>query len=107
MPAPGQPNYVQDRDMPRVWLYGLSVIFAIGVIILLIMPVIFSKVAPVLLAGFNSTTTGATINADKIAFITNQFSTIRYYIYIAMYAVLIGAIVYMVYVIWNREQGSS
>jgi len=98
---PYQPTYVRDRDMIRVWLYGLSVLFALGVIILVILPVIFSKLVPELLAGFSG------ITAAQLATITARITMIKYFINIAMYAVMFGVIVYMVMVIWNKEQDST
>lgn len=95
-----QPGYVRDKDLLKVWLYSLSVIFGLGIIIFVVIPVVFDKLAPALLASA-VTSDGSVL--PQLAYITSQYTAIRAYIKIAIYAVLFGVIVYMFFVVFNKE----
>ena len=95
-----QLGYVRDKDLLKVWLYSLSVIFGLGIIIFIVIPVVFDKLAPALLASA-FTSDGSPL--PQLAYITSQYAAIRSYIKIAIYAVLFGVIVYMFFVIFNKE----
>lgn len=86
------------RKVGFIWIYGLIVLFAVGIIELLIMPAIEHKLVPSLIDS-------ATITlppADVAAFTAQVNSTIGF-MHTAMYVVMFVIFVYMILSIFIRE----
>jgi hypothetical protein len=82
-----------------IWIYGLIVLFATGIIELLIMPAIQFKLAPALI----DTATRTLPPADVVAF-TGQVNSTIGFMHAAMYVVMFVVFVYMILSIFLREE---
>jgi len=82
-----------------IWIYGLIVLFATGIIELLIMPAIEFKLVPSLI----DTATRTLPPADVLAF-TQQVNSTLGFMHSAMYVVMFVVFVYMILSIFLREE---
>lgn len=82
-----------------IWIYGLIVLFATGVIELVIMPAIEFKLAPTLMLTANMTL-NATDAADYAAKVTQTIG----FMHSAMYVVMFVIFVYLLFSVFQREE---
>jgi len=82
-----------------IWVYGLIVLFATGIIELIVMPAIQFKLVPTLKASANSTLSAL----DAVAFAGQVDQTIGF-MHAAMYVVMFVIFVYLVFSVFQREE---
>jgi hypothetical protein len=82
-----------------IWIYGLIVLFATGVIELVIMPAIQFKLVPALIQSANMTLPAQ----DVVDFTAKTTQTIGF-MHASMYVVMFVIFVYMVLTIFKREE---
>jgi hypothetical protein len=82
-----------------VWLYGLVVLFILGIIELLILPALEAKFVPSMIAASNQTLSPA----DVTGFTTQTAQVIKF-MDIAVYALMFVIIVYMIIMIFKKEE---
>lgn len=87
------------RKVGFIWIYGLIVLFATGIIELLIMPAIEHKLVPQLIA-----TAERTLSAADVAAYTVQVNNTIGFMHSAMYVVMFVVFVYMILSIFIREE---
>lgn len=82
-----------------IWIYGLIVLFATGIIELVIMPAIEFKLVPALIMSANITLN----TSDVIEFTAKTTQTVNF-MHSAMYVVMFVILVYMLLSIFKREE---
>ena len=82
-----------------IWIYGLIVLFATGVIEMIIMPAITFKLLPSLIMSANQTLSAA----DTAAYITQTSDVIRF-MHMGIYVVMFVILVYLVLSIFTKEE---
>lgn len=87
------------RNTGFIWIYGIIVLFATGIIELIIMPAVEYKLAPQLLASANQTLP----SADAAAYVGQVSSTIGF-MHSAMYVVMFVIFIYMMLSIFTKEE---
>lgn len=81
-----------------VWVYGIIVMFATGVIELVIMPAVQFKLAPALIQSAN-----ITLSASDVTDFTNHINSTIGFMHSAIYVVMFVIFVYLVLSIFKRE----
>lgn len=87
-----------DNSIGFAWLYGLVVLFVLGIIELLILPALEGKFVPPMLASAN-----ATLNASDAAAYAIQVQQTIGFIDKTMYVLMFAVTIFMVLVIFKRE----
>lgn len=87
------------NDVGMKWLYGLVVLFVLGIIELLLLPALEAKFVPQIIAASTST-----LSADDIISFTAQTANVIRFIDITMYVLMFVTVVYMIIVIFQKEQ---
>jgi len=82
-----------------IWIFGLIVLFAVGVIELIIMPAIQFQLAPALQMSANMT-----LNSTDAADYAVHVSTTIGFMHSAMYVVMFVIVVYMLFSVFKREE---
>lgn len=82
-----------------IWIYVLIVMFAVGIIELLIMPAITFQLVPAL-----EQTANSTLNATDAAAYTIKVQTTINFMHMAMYVVMFVIFVYAVVSVFKREE---
>jgi len=82
-----------------IWIFGLIVLFATGVIELIIMPAVQFKLAPALEMSAN-----ITLSAQDAADYVGHVNTTINFMHSAMYVVMFVIVVYMLFSIFKREE---
>lgn len=82
-----------------IWVYGLIVLFATGIIELIIMPALQGNLVPALLQSANATLS----ETDVIAYTAQINQTINF-MHFMPYCVMLLILVYMILSIFKREE---
>jgi large-conductance mechanosensitive channel len=82
-----------------IWIFGLIVLFATGVIELIIMPAIQFQLAPQLEMSANMT-----LSPTDAANYATQVTTTINFMHAAMYVVMFIIVVYMLFSVFQREE---
>jgi heme/copper-type cytochrome/quinol oxidase subunit 2 len=82
-----------------IWIYGLIVLFATGVIELVIMPAIQFKLAPTLIQSAN-----ITLNSTNVTAFAAQVDQTIGFMHAAMYVVMFVIFVYLIFSVFQREE---
>ena len=88
-----------DNRIGFVWLYGLVVMFVLGIIELLILPALESRLIPPMLQSANQTLS----SADAAEFATNVSRTLGF-MDAAMYLLMAMVVIYMIISIFKKEE---
>ena len=91
-------NEVGGRKTGFIWIYGLIILFATGVIELVIMPAIEFKLAPSLIQS------ATILSAEDVAAFTGQVASTLKFMHMGIYVVMFVIFVYMVLSIFTREE---
>lgn len=87
------------RKVGFIWIYGIIVLFATGIIELVIMPAIQFKLAPILKATAVNTISAANA-ADYALKVDSTINFMHYSMYVVMFVIF----VYMIVSIFTREE---
>jgi len=87
------------RKVGFIWVYGLIVLFATGIIELILMPAIQFKLVPILKA----TAVNTLPAVDATAYATAVDGVVRF-MHSAMYVVMFVIFIYMILSIFMREE---
>lgn len=90
---------MSDNQIGFAWLYGLVILFVLGIIELLIIPAIEGKVVPPLLLSANQT-----LNASDVTAYTAQVADVIRFIDITMYVLMFAVVIFMVIIIFKKEE---
>ena len=87
------------KNIGMIWLYGIVVLFVLGIIELLLLPAIEAKFVPVLITSSNQT-----LNPADVASFTAQAANVIKFIDIAIYTLMFVVIIYMLVMVFKREE---
>lgn len=87
-----------NQNIGYIWLYTLVVLFALGIIELLILPALEAKLIPPMIASMNTTTPG-----DVAAF-TGQVASVITFMDYTMYTIMFVVFVYAIISIFKKEE---
>lgn len=89
---------VQDNRIGFIWLYGLVVLFTLGIIELIILPALENKLVPPLLISANQTLS----SVDAAAYAV-QVARVITFIDVMVYFMFFSVLVYMIISIFMKE----
>ena len=92
--------YVEDRTTGKVWIYVLSMMFALVIINILIIPVVNSILRPILFAGL----TANLRDTAQVALINTNIDFLMLMVRTSMYFLVFGLIAYAIYAVYIKQR---
>lgn len=82
-----------------IWIYGIIVLFATGIIELIIIPALNTKLVPALIQSAT-----ATLSVDDVTAYTAQVNQVINFMHVMIYFLMFIVLVYMIVSIFKKEE---